>query len=158
MIKLIQNSIYKHLRIEKSCKIPKVNNPLGPSNIPAWFLKECMNMMANPICYMINTFVSENKFPSHLKQAFVVPIFKQGDTEDPSKYGLISVIPTLTKLYERMLQHQVIDCLDKFRIFSSLHFGLRKHFSTTDALILATGKSEKIEANETVTAAFIELS
>ena len=71
---------------KKHIKSLNVNKPLGPSNIPAWVLKDCMNMIAHPLCYMINTFISENKFPTHLKQAFVVPIFKKGDTEDPSNY------------------------------------------------------------------------
>ena len=44
-------------------------------------------------------------------------------------------------------------------MFSSLQFDFIKHFSTTDALPLATEKiRKKIDANENVTATFIDLS
>ena len=53
----------------------------------------------------------------------------------------------------------MIEYLDKSRIFSSLQFGFRKQLSTTDALLYATEKvRKKIDANENVTAAFIDLS
>ena len=108
---------------------------------------------------MNKTFISENRFPTHLKQAFVVPIFKKGDTEDPSNYRPISITPALAKVFEKILQQQMIEYMDKNRMFSSLQFGFRKHFSTTDALLFATEKiRQKIDANENVTAAFINLS
>ena len=31
---------------------------------------------------MVNAFIEEGKFPEHLKQAHVIPIFKKGDNED----------------------------------------------------------------------------
>ena len=53
------------------------NKPIGPSNIPAWALKDCLNIIAEPLCFLINAFIEESRFPNHLKSAFVIPIFKK---------------------------------------------------------------------------------
>ena len=42
-------------------------------------------------------------FPSILKQARVIPIFKAGDKEDPGNYRPISILPTLSKIIENIL-------------------------------------------------------
>ena len=60
----------------------KSNKPLGPSNIPAWALEDCLNIIAEPLTYSINAFLEEGRFPNHLKRARVVPIYKNGDTEE----------------------------------------------------------------------------
>ena len=107
--------------------------------LPAWVLKDCMNIIAHPLCYMINTFISENKFPTHLKQGFV-PIFKKKGDRGSVQLPTYINYPVLAKVFEKILQQQMIDYLDKNRIRSSLQFGFRKLFSTTDALLFATGR------------------
>ena len=44
--------------LKKQMKSLNVNKPLGPSDIPAWVLKDCMNMIGHPLSYMINNFIS----------------------------------------------------------------------------------------------------
>ena len=136
-----------------------IDKPLVSANIPAWVSKDCMNIIAHPLCYMINTFISENKFPSHLKKLLLNQFCKKRDTEDSFNYGPISITIALSKVLEKVQQQQMIDYLDKNRIFSSLQFASRKHFSTTDALRFATEKIRSENgANENVTAAYIDLS
>ena len=65
------------------------------------------------------------------------------DADDPSKYRPISITPALAKVFEKILQQQMIEYLDKNRIFSSVQFGFKKQFSTTDALLYATEKIRK---------------
>ena len=83
------------------------NKPKGPSNIPAWALKDCLNIIAEPLCFLINAFIEESKFPNHLKSAFVIPIFKKGDCENPINYRPTSITPALAKLFEKVLHEQV---------------------------------------------------
>ena len=59
------------------------NKPLGPSNIPAWVSKDCMNIVAEPLQLLINAFIFEGSFRQHLKQAHITPDFKSGDAEKP---------------------------------------------------------------------------
>ena len=53
------------------------NKPLGPSDIPAWALKDCLNLLAELLCFMINAFIEKGNFPDHLKQAHVIQIYKR---------------------------------------------------------------------------------
>ena len=43
------------------------NKPIGPSKITAWALKDVLIVIAEPVCYLVNTFIQEVKFPNDLK-------------------------------------------------------------------------------------------
>ena len=58
-------SIYE---CRKQIKSLNINEPLGPSNIPAWALKDASDVLAEPLTFLINAFL-EGLFPNHLKQA-----------------------------------------------------------------------------------------
>ena len=88
---------------KKFIKELKINKPLSPSNIPAWALKDSMNIIAEPLCFLINTCLEKGIFPNHLKQAHVTPIYKKGDTEEPNNYRPISVIAALSKTFEKVI-------------------------------------------------------
>ena len=74
------------------------NKPLGPSTIPAGALKDGAHILAEPICFLFNGFLKQNKFPSLLKLANITSIHKKEDTENPLNYRPISITPALSKL------------------------------------------------------------
>ena len=41
---------------KKFVKELNINKPLGPSNIPAWALKDSISVIAEPLCFLINAF------------------------------------------------------------------------------------------------------
>ena len=45
--------------------------------------------------------ISSGTFPSQLKCAKVFPVFKGGAKSDPSNYRPISILPTVSKLFEK---------------------------------------------------------
>ena len=53
------------------------NKPLDPSSIPAWALKDGAHILAEPICFLFNGFLKQNKFPSLLKLANITSIYKK---------------------------------------------------------------------------------
>ena len=80
------------------------NKPLGPSNIPAWASKDCMNIVAEPLQFLIIAFIFEGSFPQHLEQAHITPIFKSGDAENSKNYQRISITSALAKFFEKVLK------------------------------------------------------
>ena len=135
------------------------NKPLGPSTIPAWAIKDCLNTVAEPLTYLINAFLEEGRFPNHLKSAHVVPIYKNGDTEEPNNYRPISITSALSKIFEKVIRNQMVEYLEKYNIISPIQFGFRAKFSTTDALLYATENIRSdIDNNKMVAAAFLDLS
>ena len=68
---------------ERNVLIDSLNTskPVGPSKIPAWAIKDAKAALAEPLCYLINQFITEGKFPEDLKKACVTPLFKKGNPE-----------------------------------------------------------------------------
>ena len=133
--------------------------PVGPSEIPAWALKDSISTIAEPLCFLINAFLDEGRFPNECKRADVCPVFKKGDTEDPSNYRPISITAAISKIFEKVIREQIMEYLNKNKLLSQVQFGFRKNFSATDALVNAMEKiREEIDCNQIVTAAFLELS
>ena len=77
-------------------------------------------------------------FPSILKQARVIPIFKSGDKEDPGNYRPISILPTLSKIIEKHVAKQCLDYLEQFNLLHREQSGFRKSHSCHTALIKLT--------------------
>ena len=114
--------------------------PLGPFDLPAWALKDCLSIIVEPLTFLISAFLAAEKFPSHLKRAHIIPIYKNEDTEDPSNYRPISITSALSKIFEKVIKDQIDDYIERNHLLSPLQFGFRRGFSTTDALLYATEK------------------
>ena len=104
---------------------------------------------------MINAFIDEGKFPQHLQQDHVIPIFKKGDNEDPGSYRPISITSSLVKVFEQILREQMNEYLERNNLLGPLQFGFRAKYSTTDALLYATENIKKdLDDNRSTAAAF----
>ena len=148
---------------EKECldvlKNLDVNKPTGPSTIPAWALKDGLTELYPHLTFIINAFIKENKFPSSLKAAEVIPIYKKDDRLEPTNYRPISITPVLSKVFERILLNQINEYLSKNSIMSNIQFGFRKQFSTNDALLYITETFRKeLDAGNMTAVAFLDLS
>ena len=60
--------------------------PLGPSNIPAWALKDSLNVIAEPLTFLIKAILEQGIIPNYLGRAHGIPIYKNGDAEEPNNY------------------------------------------------------------------------
>ena len=102
-------------------------------NIPVKILK-----LANDVCHeklsnCINTCIATCTFPDKLKLADIIPIFKKDCKSKKENYRPISILPTISKVYERHLLTQ----LEKYspNILSPYLCGFRKGYSTQHALL-----------------------
>ena len=106
--------------------------PLGPSKIPTWALRDSLNVIVEPLTFLINAFLEKGKLPNHLKRAHVVPIYKNGDAEEPNNYRLISITSALSKVFEKLICNQILEHLERNNLLSQIQFGFRARYSTTD--------------------------
>ena len=137
----------------------KSNKSLGPSKIPAWALKDCPNIIAEPLTYFITAFLEEGRFLNHLKRAHNVPIYRNGETEEPSNYRPISITSAISKIFEKVIRNEMVEYLNKHNHLSPIQFGFCAKFSTTDVLLYATENiRSEIDNNKMVAAAFLDLS
>ena len=91
--------------------------------------------MCSPVLANIwNEEILLNKnFPENLKLADVTPIFKKKDKTFVENYRPVSVLPTVSKIFERIMQKQITDYIGKF--LSPLLCVYRKRFSTQYTLL-----------------------
>ena len=143
---------------KKLLKELNIRKPLGPFNIPAWALKDCSNIFAEPLCFLINAFITEGAFSEHLKRARITPILKKGNSEDPNNYRPILIICALSMIFEKVLKEQIHHFLEKHNLLSPSQFGFREKFSTTDAFCATGHIRNDIDSNRFVSAAFLDLS
>ena len=59
-----------------------------------------------------NNALSSLQYPNGLKYADVTPVFKKDDKSDKSNYRPISILPNLSKVYERIMQNQIYPYLN----------------------------------------------
>ena len=77
--------------------------------------------------------VSQHKFSDNLKLADVTPVFKKDDANLTKNYRPVSVLPIVSKIFERLLQKQTISYIDQY--LSNFLCDYRQGYSTQTALI-----------------------
>ena len=114
------------------------NSRSDVNHITTSLFKDMRHVLADPIAQLINISYQTGIFPSSLKIACITPIFKQGEKTILNNYRPISVLPVLSKIFERSLSNRLICWMSRHAILSSHQFGFRKGKSTVDALISLT--------------------
>ena len=110
--------------------IKKVSQAL---DIPVKIVKENKNLISYFVYNNFNNALSSLQYPNGLKYADVTPVFEKDDKSDKSNYRPISILPNLSKVYERIMQNQIYPYLNK--IFSKYQCGFQKGFSAQYCLI-----------------------
>ena len=103
----------------------------GPHSIPIKILQLIKRDIAQPLSQIINLSFSTGQFPSKLKTAQVIPIFKKDSPLECSNYRPISLLSNIDKIFEKLMYSRVIKFLEASHCIYPLQFGFRKH-STND--------------------------
>ena len=93
-------------------------------------IKDCCDSISPFLLFIINKSFQEGTFPDHLKIARIVPIFKRGDNSLPQNYKPISISPSLSKIFEKVMAIILTNYLCKHSILTSSQYGFRPKFST----------------------------
>ena len=88
--------------------------------------------------YLFNTSLERSLFPDLWKIARVSPIFKDGDKTEKSNYRTISVLPVVSRLFEKLVFKQLYQYLNDNCFITSNQSGFRKFHSTITCLLKNT--------------------
>ena len=102
------------------------NKSSGVDNISCKVVKTIAGYISKPLVYIINKSIETSIFPDHFKKAEVIPIFKAGDADNPTNYRPISLIPSLAKIYEKILKIRLDDFIQTFGIINPMQFGFQR--------------------------------
>ncbi|CAB4036183.1 Hypothetical predicted protein, partial [Paramuricea clavata] len=106
----------------------------GLDGISAKLLKDSAYIIAPYLTKIFNLSLRCGSFPDIWKKGRVTPIFKSGDPTSSNNYRPITILPTLSKLLERIVHHQVYNYLQEHKLLASQQFGFSSKLSTTIAL------------------------
>ena len=102
------------------------------------------------------TNIDQNIFQSLLKLVDVTPVFKKGYRQSVKSYRPVSVLPNVSKAFERIMLEQILEQTNKY--LSQNLCGYRKSFSTQTAVTMLLEKKKKIlDDNEYAGAALMDL-
>ena len=111
------------------------------TSIPPSILKEHADIFAKKIQIDFNTSITTGIFPNNLKYADVSPIFKSGNPLDKSNYRPISILPAVSKIFERLYCNQIEKYIEP--LLSMYQCGFRKNFSAQNCILLLIEKWKK---------------
>ena len=98
-------------------------------------LKCIKQQISWPLAEIINLSIQKGEFPSKLKYAKVVPIYKTDDKTDPGNYIPISLLSNFNQLFEKLMYKRLKLFFDKNETFYEKQYGFRAKHSTQHAII-----------------------
>ena len=97
-------------------------------DIPVKWIKSNKDLFSNFIYHNFNNSLFSSNFPSNLKAADILPTHKKKGKSDIENYRPISILPTLSKIYEGCMYDQMYKYFDQ--ILSKYQCGFRQGYNT----------------------------
>lgn len=131
----------------------------GYDDIPIAVIKENLDVLAEPLTVFYNKCIAEGIFPDQLKIAKIIPIHKKGSKTDPKNYRPISLLPVLSKIFEKNIKNRLLVHLNLNKVLHLRQFGYQKNVGTGDAIYtLVEDITSKLNRKIRVAGIFLDLS
>ena len=147
----------KRKDLEKEISNLDPNKAIPFNDIPINIIKGCNDIISPYLTNLLNGSIENNIFPDSLKLAEVTSAHKKKETTNKNNYRPVSVLPCISKLFEKMLYAQIHSFIDKF--LSPYLCGFRKGYSTQDCLLVMVETWKKaLDKKENAGAMLTDLS
>ena len=136
----------------------KVSSP-GWDSIAAVVVKATYPCFIEPLTHLLNLSVMYGVFPSELKLAKVIPLYKANDPMMFSNYRPVSVLPVFSKILETIMYNQLLPFITKHKLLYAYQFGFRINHAPELALLCLVDKiSDALENGGYVLGLFLDFS
>jgi len=116
--------------IEKVAKSLKIKESHGYDEIPTKVIKQSVSYISLPLAHICKLMLRSGTFPTRLKFAEIKPIYKKGERMDISNYRPISLLPSFSKIFEKIIFQRLMYYFDHNKILANNQFGFRNNTST----------------------------
>ena len=116
----------------------------GFDDMNSMSLKISSEILVKPLTNICNLSLTQGIFPSQLKIANVIPLYKSDDPMLFNNYRPVSVLCVLSKVFEKIMYNRVSTFLGIFKILHENQYGFRKKTSTHLALLSFVDKIYKL--------------
>ena len=107
----------------------------GDDGITVSMLKLTFPVVGPHLLHVINRSIVDGELPPEWKVASVTPLLKSGSVSDVNNYRPVSILPTVSKLAERVVCDQLMRYLTEHGILCPEQHGFRPAHSTESALL-----------------------
>ena len=122
-------------------------------------IKPTFAIYLSPLVHILNLSLNQGVFPSELKIARVIPIYKGGDNMQINNYRPVSVLAFISKIIERIMYNRIIEFVNKHNLPYKYQFGFREKHGTNTALIVLIDKiSAAVSNGYMVSGVFLDFS
>ena len=129
----------------------------GFDDMNSMSLKISSEILVKPLTNICNLSLTQGIFPSQLKIANVIPLYKSDDPMLFNNYRPVSVLCVLSKVFEKIMYNRVSTFLEIFKILHENQYGFRKKSSTHLALLSFVDKViQAIEKGEYAVGVFLD--
>lgn len=111
------------------------SNAAGLDNLPISFLKVVLPFLLPFFEHLFNTIVKTSNFPALWKRVKVIPIYKKSGSSEITNLRPISLLCTLSKVFEKVIKDQISHYITEMNFLHALQSGFRKNHSTETALM-----------------------
>ena len=131
----------------------------GYDNLDNILLKEIKKQLLEPLCILFNHCLSEGIFPTGMKLADIVPLYKGKEHYLCTNYQPISLLITLSKVLEKVVYKRTYSFLDTTGQFYESQYGFRAKHSCEHAVQELIGSILKgMENKKKTLSIFLDLS
>ena len=104
--------------IEKEILSIPLNKAHGLYSCPNRILRSARHILSIPLAKLMNFSVISGEYPSKLKHAKVIPVFKDDDETDPTNYRPISLLSNYNRIFEKIMFNRLKAFIDKMKFFT----------------------------------------
>lgn len=121
-------------------------------------LKRSCQFLVPILKHLFNLSLQQGYFPPELKHAIVIPIYKKGEKTNVENYRPISLLPTVSKIFEKIVKNLILSFLDQRDFFSNCQFGFLKNKNVNLAIYKQVNEiCEAMEGGFKVAGLYIDL-
>ena len=158
------NKIFNFTPVTET-EIAKVINDLtnkktqDSEGISMYLIKEISVYLIPIITITVNQTLTSGIFPSILKTAKVIPLLKRDDPTKPENYRPVSLLPSISKIFEKVIYNQLFLYFTKNNLLFQNQYGFRKEHSTEYAALHLVEKiSNMMDQGDVPLAIFLDLT
>ena len=121
--------------VESEIDLLPTNKAHGLYSFPTRILKSAKPTISKLLSMIMNTSIKTGVYPSKLKHAKIIPVFKNDEEDDPGNYRPISLLSNTNRIFEKLMYNRLKSYLEKKHILYSSQYGFRENHSTQHALL-----------------------
>lgn len=114
------------------------SDAVGCDNVSRKMLVPILDVILPVLTHILNVSIDSGIFPNTWKDAYVIPLPKKSNPSTVTDFRPISILPFLSKVFERIVHSQLTLYMTKNNLLNPLQSGFRMGHSTTTALVKVT--------------------